>query len=57
MQRRSSSSLSMLVGPVAGLTASATVSEPATAAAVVSIAAVIDAVVFGLISSRRTQQA
>src|SRR5882757_10560548 len=57
MQRRSSSALSMLVGPTEGLTASTRVPEPATAAAVDSIAAVIDAVEFGLISKRRTLSA
>jgi hypothetical protein len=43
--------------PTAGLTASTTVSGPAADAAVAPIAAVIDAVAFGLINSRRTWQA
>jgi hypothetical protein len=47
----------MLVGPTGGFTASTMVPEPATAAAVDSIAAVIDAVEFGLISKRRTLSA
>jgi hypothetical protein len=54
MQRRSSSSFSMLAGPTVGLTASTTVSTHATAAAVASIAVVIDAVVLGLTSRTRT---
>jgi hypothetical protein len=45
----------MLAGPTSGLIASTTVRGPATVAAVAPIAAVIDAVVFGLIRSRRTQ--
>jgi hypothetical protein len=44
----------MLAGPACGFTASTTVSARATAAAPAAMARVIDAVVFGLASSRRT---
>lgn len=54
MQRFSSSSLSMLVGPSAGFTATISVVGLATARAAAPIATVIDAVVLGLTIKRST---
>jgi hypothetical protein len=57
MQSRSSSSLSMLGGPCAGLTAWISVVGLATSRADSAMAAVIEAVVFGLTRSSRTRSA
>ncbi len=54
MQRFSSSSLSMLVGPSAGFTATISVVGLATARATAPIVTVIDAVVLGLTIKRST---